>query len=306
MIASNEDDITAAVLAEAARTPDPRARELLLAAVRHLHAFVRETRLTEAEYFGLIAALARAGQMTTTSHNEVMLGAGTLGLSALVCRVNNPAAGTANLLGPFWRSGAPALASGASLLRSPTPGEAVRVRAEVVNGADGQPVAGADVDVWHASPEGYYENQDPAQADMNLRGRFVTDAQGRFEFATVKPRGYPVPVNGPVGDLLRLQGRHNLRPAHIHFLIAKAGFKTQFAQVYSADDPNLESDSQFAVMAPLVATYRPQGDGSWLLEQRFVLQPGPSRLPVPPIAGKAEGARPVLEVLVRRDDPPAA
>jgi len=306
VIIENQRDITDAVLAEISRADNPRFREIMSAAVRHLHDFARDARLTEAEFQQACALVAQLGQRTTASHNEVVLCAGSLGLSALVCRVNNPAAGTANLLGPFWRSGAPALASGASLLRSPTPGEAVRVRAEVVNGADGQPVAGADVDVWHASPEGYYENQDPAQADMNLRGRFVTDAQGRFEFTTVKPRGYPVPVNGPVGDLLRLQGRHNLRPAHIHFLIAKAGFKTQFAQVYSADDPNLESDSQFAVMAPLVATYRPQGDGSWLLEQRFVLQPGPSRLPVPPIAGKAEGARPVLEVLVRRDDPPAA
>ena len=137
---------------------------------------------------------------------------------------------------------------------------------------------------------------------MNLRGRFVTDAAGRFEFRTVKPSGYPVPVDGPVGDLLRMQGRHNLRPAHIHFLILKAGFKTQFAQVYSADDPNLESDVQFAVTAPLIGRYVAQAAGGWLLEQRFVLQAGESRLPVPPIGGKAVGPRPRLEVLQRRDD----
>jgi len=110
-----------------------------------------------------------------------------------------------------------------------------------------------------------------------------------------------VPVNGPIGDLLRLQGRHNLRPAHIHFLIAKAGFKTQFAQVYSDDDPNLDTDVQFAVTRPLVATYQPSGAGGWLLEQRFALQRGESRLPVPPITGRAEGARPALEVLARRE-----
>jgi catechol 1,2-dioxygenase len=228
-----------------------------------------------------------------------MLGAGSLGLSALVCLLNNDAAGTANLLGPFWRSGAPAMASGASIVRSPTPGDPVLVRAEVVD-ADGRPVEGAEVDVWQAGTEGFYENQDPTQADMNLRGRFVTDASGRFDFRTVKPAGYPVPVNGPVGDLLRMQGRHNLRPAHIHFLIAKPGFKTQFAQVYSADDPNLESDVQFAVTAPLVGRYVSQGDGSWVLAQRFVLQAGESRLPVPPISGKAEGPRPQREVLARR------
>jgi len=301
MIASGEADITAAVLAEAERTPDPRARELLVAAVKHLHAFVREVRLSEAEFFRLVAALARAGQMTHASHNEVMLGAGSLGVSALVCLINNAAAGTANLLGPFWRSGAPSMASGESIVRSPTPGEPVRVRAQVIDAADGEPVGAAEVDVWHASPEGFYENQDPGQADMNLRGRFVTDAEGRFDFTTVKPAGYPVPVNGPVGDLLRLQGRHNLRPAHIHFLIAKAGFKTQFAQVYSDDDPNLDTDVQFAVTRPLVATYQPNGAGGWLLEQRFALQRGESRLPVPPITGRAEGARPVLEVLARRE-----
>ena len=296
MIATRADDITAAVLAEADRTPDPRQRELLLAAVRHLHAFASEVRLTEAELFRLAAAVARAGQMTTASHNELMLAAGSLGLSALVCLLNNPPGGTANLLGPFWRSGAPTMASGDSIVRSPTAGERVVVRAEVVDG-EGRPVEGAEVDVWHASPEGFYENQDPVQADMNLRGRFVTDAQGRFELRTVKPSGYPVPVSGPVGDLLRMQGRHNLRPAHIHFLIAKAGFKTQFAQVYSADDPNLESDVQFAVTAPLVGRYVAQAEGSWLLEQRFVLQAGESRLPVPPISGRAEGQRPLLEVL---------
>ena len=298
MIATTADDITAAVLAEAGRTPDPRQRELLLAAVRHLHAFAREVRLTEAELFRLVAAIARAGQMTTASHNEVMLGAGSLGLSALVCLMNNERGGTANLLGPFWRSGAPMMASGDSIVRSPTPGEPVRVRAEVVDG-EGRPVEGAEVDVWHASTEGFYENQDPAQADMNLRGRFVTDARGRFEFRTVKPAGYPVPAAGPVGDLLRLQGRHNLRPAHIHFLIARPGFKTQFAQVYSADDPNLESDVQFAVTAPLVGRYVAENGGGWRLEQRFVLQAGESRLPLPPISGKAEGPRPMLEVLRR-------
>jgi len=299
MIASRPDDITAAVLAEAGRTPDPRQRELLVAAVRHLHAFARETRLTEAELFRLVGAIARAGQMTTASHNEVMLGAGSLGLSSLVCLMNNEAGGTANLLGPFWRSGAPAMASGDSIVRSATRGDPLLVRAEVVDGA-GRPVEGAEVDVWHASTEGLYENQDPGQAEMNLRGRFVTDAAGRFELRTVKTAGYPVPANGPVGDLLRLQGRHNLRPAHIHFLIAKAGFKTQFAQVYSADDPNLETDVQFAVTAPLVGRYVAHTGGGWLLEQRFVLQAGESRLPVPPISGKAEGPRPRLEVLQRR------
>jgi catechol 1,2-dioxygenase len=299
MIARHPDDVTAAVLAEAGRTADARQREILLAAIRHLHAFVREAALTEPEFQRLCAAIARAGQLTTTSHHEVVLAAGSLGVSALVCLQNNAGADTANLLGPFWREGSPVLAQGDSIVRSPTPGPAVHVRAQVVD-TDGQPVAGARVDVWHASPEGLYENQDPAQADMNLRGTFVTDADGRIHFRTVKPLGYPIPVNGPVGDLLRLQGRHNLRQAHIHFLIAKDGFKTQFAQLYSSDDPNLETDVQFAVTRPLVGEYRAQPDGSFELEHRFVVMRGASRLPPPPISGKAEGPRPVPVVLPRR------
>ena len=314
MIARDPQDITAAVLAEAARTPDERWRDILVAAVTHLHGFVRDARLTEAEFQRLCAAIARAGQLTTASHNEVVLAAGSLGVSALVCLLNNGAATTANLLGPFWRENAPRCANGDSIVRSPTPGLPVFVDARVHDG-EGRPVEGAEVDVWQASPEGFYENQDPGQAEMNLRGRFVTDGEGRIAFRSVKPLGYPVPVSGPVGDLLRAQGRHNMRPAHIHFLIAKPGFKTQFAQVYSSDDPHLDSDVQFAVTQSLVGEYRlhtdeaaPAADiaGPWYsLAHRFVIERGESRLPRAPISAKAEGPRPRLETLRRREDPPA-
>jgi catechol 1,2-dioxygenase len=158
-------------------------------------------------------------------------------------------------------------------------------------------VAGADVDVWHASADGYYENQDPGQADMNLRGRFTTDADGSIRFRSIKPAGYPIPVNGPVGELLRAQGRHNMRPAHIHFLIHKPGYKTQFSQVYSDDDPHLDDDVQFAVTRALVGRYvrhagepapAPDVGGDWYtLEQTFVIEPGEARWPRPPITGKS-------------------
>jgi hydroxyquinol 1,2-dioxygenase len=312
MIVDNEQDLTAAVMAEAARAPDARVRELLTLAVRHLHAFVREARLSENEFQQICRLVASAGQATTASHNEVVLAAGSLGVSALVCLLNNAAPGggtTANLMGPFWRQHSPRCAQGDSIVRSPTPGEPIFVEAFVVDGA-GAAVAGAEVDVWHASPEGFYENQDPAQADMNLRGKFETDAAGRIAFRSVKPVGYPVPVNGPAGALLRAQGRHNMRPAHLHFLITKPGFKAQFSQVYSADDPHVDSDVQFGVTRALLAHYErhepgaglspPAADltGPWYtLRQRFVLQPGEPRLPPPPVTGKAEGARPVLEVL---------
>jgi catechol 1,2-dioxygenase len=313
MIIGTEQDVTTAVLAEAARTPDARLREILSAAVRHLHAFVRETRLTEAEFQRLCAAIARTGQATTASHNEVVLAAGSLGVSALVCLLNNGDGGqtetTANLMGPFWRMDSPRTPSGGSIVRSPTPGAPVFVDAWVVD-REGRPVEGAEVDVWQASPEGFYENQDPAQADMNLRGKFTTDAAGHVAFRTVKPAGYPIPVGGPVGDLLRAQGRHNLRPAHIHFMVRKPGWKTQFSQVYSSDDPVLESDVQFGVTRALVGEYvrhenepAPAADvqGTWYsLQRRFVVEPGESRLPPPPITGKAEGPRPVRTLLEGR------
>lgn len=316
MIINHESQVTDAVLAAIEHAPDPRTREIAAAAVRHLHAFVREAKLTDAEFVQACAFIARLGQATTPSHNEVVLAAGMAGVSALVCLLNNgttdPQGGagtTANLMGPFWRADAPRMEQGASIVRSPTPGPDVFVTAWVYDRA-GKPVEGADVEVWHASGEGFYENQDPAQADMNLRGCFVTDAIGRVTFRTVKPSGYPVPVNGPVGDMLRAQGRHNMRPAHIHFLIHKSGFKTQFSQLYSHDDPHLDNDAAFAVTKALVGRYvlqrgvpPPAADvqGDWYkLEHRFVIDAGESRLPKAPIAGKATGERPVLEVLKAR------
>ncbi len=312
MIVENQMDLTRAVLAEVDHTPDPRLRRLLASAVRHLHEFVRETELTEAEFRQICGVVAKAGQLTTASHNEVVLAAGSLGVSALVCLLNNGKPGqhgtTANLMGPFWRKGSPVTPQGGSIVRSPTPGDPVFVTAWIRDG-NGQPVSDAEVDVWHASADGYYENQDPEQADMNLRGKFRTGADGCVRFRTVKPSGYPIPVSGPVGALIRAQGRHNMRPAHIHFLIHKPGYKTQFSQLYSSDDPHLETDVQFGVTSALVGDYQahentsaPDTDvqGRWYsLEHTFTVMPGDDALPPPPITGKAEGPRPPLVVLER-------
>lgn len=312
MIVERPEDLTAAVLSELDRADDARWRTIMQSAVRHLHGFVRDTALTEAEFQKVCAVIARLGQMTGPSHNEVVLAAGSLGISALVCLLNNGAGGsqptTANLLGPFWREHSPPTANGASIVRSPTEGEPIFVSGWV-HDPQGQPVVDAEVDVWHSSSEGFYENQDPGQADMNLRGRFTTDAHGGFRFRSIKPAGYPIPVSGPVGDLLRAQGRHNLRPAHIHFLIHKPGYKTQFSQIYSSDDPNLDSDVQFAVTRSLIGNYQrhdtePAPDldvkGPWYsLEQVFVIEPGEARWPRAPITEKAAGERPQLQVLER-------
>jgi catechol 1,2-dioxygenase len=295
MIITRQEDVTPAVLDAYSRIENPRLREIVAALVKHLHAFAREVHLTEEEFQAAMQTIARLGQMTTDTHNEVVLMAGSLGFSSLICLLNNGNKGqtetTANLLGPFWRMNSPRTESGASIVRSPTPGPAIFVNCWVKD-QKGNPVEGAEVDIWHSSPEGFYEQQDPKQAPMNLRGKFMTDEEGHFSFRSVKPAGYPIPIEGPVGDLLRASGRHNYRPAHLHFLIFKEGFKTLISQIYSPDDPRLETDVQFGVTRALIGDYRkhtgkapaPDVTGEWYsLDQTFVMEPGVAKLPKPPI-----------------------
>jgi protocatechuate 3,4-dioxygenase beta subunit len=300
MIIENQAMVTDAVVEAVSRTEDPRLREILLALVRHLHGFVREVRLSEREFQEAIRIVAALGHKTTASHNEVVLMAGSLGVSALVCLLNNGNNGQtetqANLLGPFWRDDQPLSKSGDSLVRSPTPGPGLVVRACLEDGKGGA-VAGAEVDVWHSSPEGLYENQDPAQAEMNLRGRFISDQAGRFDFRSVKPAGYPIPVDGPVGELVRATRRYNYRPAHLHFMVYKSGFKTLISQIYSPDDEHIDSDVQFGVTRALIGDYIRHDEPSpelgfaapwYSLDQRFVLESGEARRPVAPIRGKVD------------------
>ncbi|HZD89964.1 MAG TPA: dioxygenase [Pseudolabrys sp.] len=295
MIIQRQEDVTKSVLEAYESISDPRLREIVQALVKHLHAFAREVHLTEEEFQKGAQIVARLGQMTTDTHNEVVLMSGTLGFSALICLLNNGNNGqtetTANLLGPFWRMNSPRTENGASIVRSPTPGPVLFVDA-VVKDQKGQPIAGAEVDVWHSSPEGFYEQQDPKQAEMNLRGKFTTDKEGRFSFRSVKPAGYPIPVDGPVGDLVRAASRHNYRPAHLHFLIYKDGFKTLISQIYVNDDPVLETDVQFGVTRALIGDYvrheggapAPDVSGEWYsLDQTFVMEQGVAKLPKPPI-----------------------
>jgi len=297
MIIERQEDITPKVLEAFSQAPDPRVREILASLVKHLHGFVRDVRLTEKEFERAVAYIVDLGQRTNDTHNEAVLMAGSLGVSALVCLLNNGNNGqtetTANLLGPFWRMNSPRTESGGSIIRSPTPGPAIFVDVHLKD-TQGKPIVGAECDVWHSSTEGFYEQQDPKQADMNLRGKFFTDEQGRFSFRSIKPAGYPIPIDGPVGDLVRATDRHNYRPAHLHFLFYKPGFKTLISQIYVNDDPVLETDVQFGVTKALIGNYvkhngkekPPAADveGEWYtLDQTFVMEPGEARLPRPPI-----------------------
>jgi catechol 1,2-dioxygenase len=295
MIIENEAQITAAVEEAMARTPDLRLREVMAAFVRHAHAFVREVRPTEDEFEAGMRFLAALGQATNAVNNEVVLAADVVGISSLVGLLNNETGcgqTAAALLGPFWRANAPHYPLGANLVQSETPGEPLFVSG-VVRDTTGAPVAGASVDVWHASPVGLYENQDPEQAEMNLRGLFTTDEQGRYYFRSVRPAGYPVPTGGPIGDLLRAQLRHPYRPAHVHFMVTRPGFKTLVTQIFSDDAEHLETDVTFSVISSIVGRYVRHESGAapakdvtapfYTLEYDFVLEPGEMRIPVPPI-----------------------
>ncbi len=290
-------DVTLAVQAVMQQTSDPRLREIMASLVKHLHGFVAEARLTEAEFRQATSLINEIGQRSNDSHNEAVLMAGTLGVSQLVCLLNNGGVvdanearsakksieqTTQNLLGPFWRMHSPRTENGGSILRSATSGEALRVEGLVVDSA-GLPVANAEVDIWHASPVGLYEQQDETQADMNLRGKFITDSDGKFWFTTVKPTGYPIPTDGVVGRLLSAQNRHPYRPAHLHALIFKEGFKTLISQVYADDDEHLETDVQFGVTRATTGHFEKLADGSYVLRYTYVMQAGEAVLPKPPI-----------------------
>jgi catechol 1,2-dioxygenase len=295
MLIKRQEDVTDVVVDAFKNTADPRVREILTALVKHLHAFARDVHLTEEEFENAVGFVTALGKKTTDTHNETVLMSGSLGFSTLICLLNNGNNGqtetTANLLGPFWRLNSPRTENGGSIVRSPTPGPALFVQC-TLRDRDGRPIERAEVDVWHSSPEGFYEQQDPKQAGMNLRGKFITDAQGHFGFRSVKPAGYPIPIDGPVGDLVRATGRHHYRPAHLHFLIFKPGFKTLISQIYVNDDERLETDVQFGVTRALVGDYvrhdgsapAPDVKGEWYsLDQTFVMEPGKSRLPKAPI-----------------------
>lgn len=278
------------------QTVDPRMREIMVSLVMHLHAFVRDVRLSEVEFRQATAILNEMGKLSTDAHNETVLMAGSLGISALVCLLNNGNNGNTetsqSLLGPFWRLNSPRVENGGTIIRSETPGDPLLVTGRVVNRA-GEPIPGAEVDIWHASPVGLYENQDPDQADMNLRGKFTADAQGRFWFRTVKMVGYPIPTDGVVGRLLEAQRRHPYRPAHLHALIVKPGYKVLISQVYDPSDPHIDSDVQFGVTRALMGDYIRHTEAypfdssvsvPWYsLDYQYVMEVGETLLPKPPI-----------------------
>jgi protocatechuate 3,4-dioxygenase beta subunit len=283
----NDTQLTAAVLERFAGAPDPRVRAVLGRLITHLHAFVREAELTTDEWYAAIDFLTRTGQTSNESRQEFILLSDVLGVSMLVDAINHKAhsgATETTVLGPFY-VGEHRVAPHGSDLAPGAPGERVFVDGAVADAA-GRPIAGAAVDVWHADGDGFYDSQKPGYRldTPSMRARFMSGGDGRFAFRTIVPRSYPVPIDGPVGELLAAGGRHAMRPAHIHFLLTAPGFETLVTHVFVAGDPYLESDAVFGVkpslIAPLVAHDEPTWpDGTpaparWQqLSYRFAMKP---------------------------------
>jgi hydroxyquinol 1,2-dioxygenase len=254
----NEDTITQAVLARLADMPDNRLKEIVTKLVQHLHAFARETALTEAEWLQGIEFLTAVGHKCSGQRQEFILLSDTLGLSQLVVAQNHsrPAGATEQtVFGPFHMPGAPRLDAGADIANG-APGEACFVDLQVLD-EQGRPVADAEVDVWQADAEGFYDVQDPAwtMADSKLRAVFQSDAQGRVKLRTVLPKSYPIPMDGPVGQMITATHRHPMRPAHLHVMVVKSGFDALITHVFVDGDEYLDSDVVFGVRSSCVGQY---------------------------------------------------
>lgn len=261
------------VLASFADTPDARLREIAGALVRHLHAFAREVELTSEERRAGIEFLTSVGQMCTPQRQEFELLSDTLGLSSLV-EANATGAGATlqTLTGPFYSAGAPFRVFGASFNEHPLPDDIPVVVRGVVSDLDGNPIPGATLDVWQNASNRKYAVQDPSQPPNNLRGKWVTGADGRYEFRTIKPVSYAIPDDGPVGDMLKAAGRHPWRAAHIHFLITAPGWRGLTTELFDAESDYLDDDAVFGVAEPLILRFRPDAPGELAATMDFRLE----------------------------------
>ncbi|HEX2553044.1 MAG TPA: dioxygenase [Microvirga sp.] len=256
------ETITDAVLDQMSTTADPRLKEIMESAVRHLHAFAREVNLTPAEWIKGIEFMTRVGHMCSPARQEFILLSDTLGLSTLVNTLHDKTAVEeathTSLLGPFFRESTPEFAAGEQIAKN-DPSQEIVLWGKVTN-VQGEPVPDAQVTVWQTASDGRYDMQtDPDSVDC--RGIFRTDGEGRYLLRTVRPLGYYIPLDGPVGELVLAQGRHGMRPAHIHFLISAPGYRELVTALYLEGDAHLEDDVVFGASADLVAREEPSDPG---------------------------------------------
>jgi len=249
-----KDNITDVFTGYFGEDTDPRVKEVLGALARHLHDFAREVNLTHEEWHKGLEFLEWAGKITTPERNEFVLLSDVLGLSSLVDMLHStPEATSSSVLGPFHVSNPPALEIGGDMRRD-FGGQVLLAKGQV-KGTDGQPIPGAQIDIWQTAPNGLYSSQDPNQDIHSFHGLMTTDDQGRYAFTTVRPVSYTVPSDGPVGEILNAAGRHPWRPSHLHYIVSADGYRNLVTEVFPDDDPYLDQDTVFGVRDDLVMSY---------------------------------------------------
>ena len=292
----NETDLTEAVIRSFDSTPNPRAKFLLQELVKSLHDYVSKTGLTFEEWDYAIDFLTRTGQKCTDTRQEFILLSDVLGVSMLVDAVNHrdrEGATQTTVLGPFYVGEHKVTAHGTDISPHNQTGEKMFVQSRVTD-LKGKPLAGVPVDVWHADDDGFYDSQKPNYDEVgaSARARFITDDDGRFFFRTILPCSYPIPTDGPVGEMIVQTGRHPMRPAHVHFLVNAKGYEPLITHVFMDGDKYLDSDVVFGVKDDLVAEVEPRTDstmpdgtkatGQWhLMTYEFRLKPGGGMAPKP-------------------------
>jgi len=260
----NEDTLTEAVVSRLKKTKNPRLKHIMQSAVKHLHAFARDAKLTEEEWFEGIKFLTAVGQKCDDKRQEFILLSDVLGLSMMIVALNHktlPGATEATVLGPFFAHGAKEYGYGGDLRVGCTmKGEDVWASGRVL-GTNGKPVPNAVIDVWQAKADGIYDVQEP-DAEFELRGRVKANARGDYAFASYKPKFYSIPMDGPVGDLTRNTTNKHMRPAHMHAIVSAPGYEQVITHVFVEGDPYLDGDAVFAVKDSLVARYRKVTDAA--------------------------------------------
>ncbi len=259
----DERSVTGAVLARMDQCDYPRFKQVMTSLITHLHDFVREVKLTEAEWIGAIMFLTAVGKTCTDKRQEFILLSDTLGVSILVITLNHPASGgstDSTVQGPYYWDGAPEMPNGANLAVG-VKGEPAFYSGRVLS-SDGTPIAGALLDVWSGDGEGTYDMQMEGDVGMKARGRIRTDAQGRYSFRSIKPEYYPVPVDGPVGVMLNRMGRHPMRPGHIHMMVSAPGHHGITTHLFAAGSEYLDSDAVFGVKESLITGYTRHAPGT--------------------------------------------
>jgi hydroxyquinol 1,2-dioxygenase len=251
------EDITQTVIGRLAACDDPRFARIMTWLVAHLHDFVREVSLTESEWFTAIQFLTDVGKTCTDKRQEFILLSDTLGVSVLVITLNHPAhegSVESTVQGPFYWEGAPELPRGSNLAQG-VKGEPAFYSGRVLS-TDGRPLANALLDIWSGDGEGNYDMQIPGETGMKARGRIRTDVEGRYWFRSIRPTFYPVPTDGPVGQMLRKMGRHSYRPGHVHMIVSAPGHLPATTHLFVAGSPYLDSDAVFGMKESLVVQFR--------------------------------------------------